>query len=415
MTRLTTGRARTVRWGVLLVLIAWSPLAMNGSETPSAEQMQTLAVEGRGLLESRIAALGGPLQPIVFAAAYLLLLSGLVQRLARHEPGGDLLAAVGGPLLCAAAVAAGPDLASRALDAGRAAAMDTGYYGAASAHRAVDFAEAWLPAGSPVLEAVGGRVQETGWLERLWQEVQNGVGLSIEAAGALWGLLLEGPRGAATLIVGAGVGALLLLGSVMLLFAEFFQTAVFSLGTLLLPVGIAGLSCGPFSNAARGLLMKLGGVALWPLGWACSNLVTFVILEVVFHSLHGAWEDEGAGALLNLAGFLPTGVFAFAAAGIFASLVWMISSLVGVPFLVARLVAGGTTWVERTVGNGLLPATSAMAPAASTGPVAGAQVVAWVGQSAGAPRQGFGSAGMLPGPSAAALAAVHTPASRENR
>jgi hypothetical protein len=296
------------------------------------------------LLADRIGEVAGPVRALVLGGAFLLLMWSIIGRLARHEPGGDLIRLVGTPVLCAGAITAAPLIGRQFLESVRGVAEETGYYGVPAARRAVEHAKAWLPAGSPLGEAVEVKRVEPGWLGRLWERLAEGTSLPFEHAVSLWKLVSSVPRGAATLALGAGVGLLLLIGSALLTFAEVIQTALFELGCIFAPLGLAGL-CGGFAHQARGLLLKIAGVALWPVGWAAGNLVTFVILDSVSATLNHGWAEAGAGAFLNAAGQMPTLSFAIALAGILVSLGWMLAVLVGTPAVTGKLLAGASSWI----------------------------------------------------------------------
>ena len=190
-------------------------------------------------------------------------------------------------------------------------------------------------------------------------------------------------------------GVLWLLGhaaSLLLFWAYIFQKVILFIGYALSPLLIGLMAISPLRQIGNRYLLNLGGVLLWPLGWAVAALVTQGFLDYMTDPGIRFW-DPTSGLYQVQATF-----------GMAALAFWVAFSTVAAPAMIQRVfshgVMAGSQLLSHFAGTGNAVATTTAAtgavaspagmPLLTTGAVGMAAVLSTLSGAAG-----HGSAGAI--------------------
>ncbi len=169
-------------------------------------------------------------------------------------------------------------------------------------------------------------------------------------------------------VVSGIIFGVLWLGGVAVYFFNTLRYFLLQLGSVMLPVFIAGLATQYFRSQSVNYITSLIGVASWPIGWALGNLGTVALFTYfmgwvgnVLNSsaiTTGNFTDPAAGAQAALAVNLAvwgspvvsagqiTSALLVALLGSIIVLIWTLLVIVGYPMLIQKVVTSGATMFD---------------------------------------------------------------------
>jgi hypothetical protein len=145
----------------------------------------------------------------------------------------------------------------------------------------------WMPAKSPYLDALDDQAndnlpasgEEQEWTMRAWNWARGVTATTNNAFASMWHAFSGSLRALFVLLCCAAM-ACLSLGTLLLVYlAAVARLVLYHFGCAILPVFIAGLGVDALRGMSTRFILRLTGIAFWPVGWAATNLVTAPLLN----------------------------------------------------------------------------------------------------------------------------------------
>jgi hypothetical protein len=215
----------------------------------------------------------------------------------------------------------------------------------------------WMPAESPYLDALADQAndnvpasgEEQAWSLRAWNWARGVTATTSNTFAAMWHAFSGSLRALFVLLCCAAMTCLSLCTLLLVYLAAIARIVLYHFGCAILPVFIAGLGVDSLRGSSIRFILRLTGMAFWPVGWGVINLVTAPLLSGV-----SEWMTNLTAVATNLAPTAPNLPSVAAAAPFLA---W------GILFLFIALTTILCAW---TIG-GLLLAITAISRSLSAG------------------------------------------------
>ena len=236
----------------------------------------------------------------------------------------------------------------------------------------------WTRDTSPQLEQINEAEEPTqGQEESWWRQAAHWVAGTVKwaknAMSGLWNALSGICHSLVLFVLGFAMGAICIVMVVLTYFAEILRLALYFIGLAILPIFIAGLGVETMKNQSVRYILGMVGLALWPVAWALTNIITVFFIRVAADFIANILA---AKALTDIFGtvsptismalpYLSWGVIILLVAVTIALFVWMLIGLIYGPYKMGQMIAQGSHMMGGLVAGAA--STTAKMGAATTG------------------------------------------------